>query len=167
MFFFLNKAKIFLYRDNFLRFHNSHNPCAKPNENYPVKLFEVGNDSVSETRVQRLLLNFSPIRARRPRCVTQRSLRGKYCFDLSFSFPLSFLFVFQSLATQSKEIPQRIHWCVRVARVMDRLPISKSKCETPCCYLECANFQVFVSMNVPQILTPWQRLCNNRDINVG
>lgn len=107
--FFWNKVKIFLYRDNFLNFPNSYNIISVQNGRMKIiqwNYSRLASDSVSETRVQRLLLNFSPIRARRPRCVTQRSLRGKYCFDL---YPALFVFVFQSLATQSKEIPQRIH----------------------------------------------------------
>lgn len=103
------EAKIFLYRDNFLNFPNSYNIISVQNGRMKIiqwNYSRLASDSVSETRVQRLLLNFSPIRARRPRCVTQRSLRGKYCFDL---YPALFVFVFQSLATQSKEIPQRIH----------------------------------------------------------
>lgn len=152
IFLFFFKQSFFCIETTFFIFP-SHNPSAKrPNENYPVKLFEVGNDSVSETRVQRLLLNFSPIRARRPRCVTQRSLRGKYCFDL---YPLSLSLSFDlSLPNQKKFLNRSIGEC-RAARVMDRFPISKSKYETRWNAL-ISSVQVFVSMNVPQILTPWQ-----------
>ena len=70
-------------------------------------IFEAGNDSASETRVQRLLLNFSPIRARRSRCITQRPPSGKVPssapVSLSLSFPLSFS---RSLVRRSKEIVQ-------------------------------------------------------------
>ena len=54
-------------------------------------IIEAGNDSASETRAQRLLLNFSPIRARRSRYITQRSPSGKVpiCSSLSFSLSIS------------------------------------------------------------------------------
>lgn len=167
IFLFFFKQSFFCIETTFFIFP-SHNPSAKrPNENYPVKLFEVGNDSVSETRVQRLLLNFSPIRARRPRCVTQRSLRGKYCFDL---YPALFVFVFRSLATQSKEIPQQIHWWVQSCKGDGSISNFEIEVRNT---LECANFQCSgirvneCSTNFNPVTNTITRLCNNRDINVG
>lgn len=149
IFLFFFKQSFFCIETTFFIFP-SHNPRAKrPNENYPVKLFEVGNDSVSETRVQRLLLNFSPIRARRPRCVTQRFGESIASISIPLSLSLSFDL---SLPNQKKFLNRSIGEC-RAARVMDRFPISKSKYETRWNAL-ISSVQVFVSMNVPQILTP-------------
>lgn len=73
----------------------------------------------------------------------------------SISIPLSLSLSFDlSLPNQKKFLNRSIGEC-RAARVMDRFPISKSKYETRWNAL-ISSVQVFVSMNVPQILTPWQ-----------
>lgn len=76
----------------------------------------------------------------------------------SISIPLSFLFVFQSLATQSKEIPQRIHWCVQSCKGDGSTSDFEIELRnTALLSALIPSVQVFVSMNVPQILNfSWQ-----------